>query len=136
MNPIEESTTDLPAELEDYMVFIAHDEHGVTICTEGMYTFDLPELVLEGVSPRCLASAAADLVKDVAEYMIVTQRELRPGQTILLGPDTILRFSALPDEERGHVRWALEDVPDVFCPECEGGDHEIYVPPWRRGAPN
>lgn len=121
---------------DELLIFICPDGDGVVVSTDGMYLHDLPDLVLENVRPRCLASAAADLVKSVAKYMIATPKAYRPGETVLLHPETIVRFAARPDDDRGHKQWALEDVPAVICAECEGGDHEIFVPPWRGGPAN
>lgn len=109
-----------------YGLFIDHDGERHVVRTLGMHSFDLPELVMEDVSPPCLVSSACDLVAKIADYMIASDRPVRVGETVLLDHSSIVRIASRPNDEEGYACWALEDVPDVFCPECEGGDHELY----------
>lgn len=123
-----------PDSLDEYMVFTFNDEQGACATTEGMRIHELPDLSIENIRPQYLVAHAAELLHRVADYLIETHADIRDGQTILLGPDTVMRFSRR--EVEGRERWLLEEARDVICPECEGADHEIYVPPWRRSAPN
>jgi hypothetical protein len=125
--------------VDSYFIFISHTEDQAVVSTEGMRSHDLPELVIAGVRPSFLAGQAADLLKRVADYMLTTTAELQPGQTVVIDPDTIVRFAEPANEippEAECTYWVLEEVPLVCCPECDGGDHQLSPPIWQQGLPN
>ena len=69
------------------------------IHTHGMQAHDLPELEVRGV-PGFLLIPAGDLLRQVCEYMLVTGKVVRAGETMKVGPVRV-RF-AEPVPQAGH----------------------------------
>lgn len=100
---------------------------GARVYTIGMVEHGLAELAMEDVRPAALASCAAEIVKSIADYMFTGKARVSAGQSLVIDPTTIVRVEEGGVDDYGNDVWEIVDEPNVFCPECEGGDHVLYI---------
>jgi hypothetical protein len=108
------------ARIELHNVF-GSAETGHWLHTHGMAERGLPELEIRGV-PSYLADFAGRALRQVCEYMQEPGVNVRLGETMQIGPNSVVRFEKLPpipgSEDHYQVeRWAFAPV-SVGCPEC------------------
>jgi hypothetical protein len=94
--------------------------------THGLAEHGKPELEIRNV-PGFLRSAAANLLNDLADYLLNdATKPLVAGQLIHIGTTSLQVVAARGDEEAGYdpahydgyVRLTVEDAPPTGC-ECE-----------------
>jgi hypothetical protein len=96
-------------------------EAGHWLHTHGMAERGLPELEIRGV-PSYLADFAGRALRQVCEYMQEPGVEVRLGETMQIGPNSVVRFDKLPPIAGGEdhyevERWAFAPV-GMTCAEC------------------
>lgn len=117
-----------PAPLRIDMVPIGADAEG-WVHTHGLAALGLPELEIRGVKPSFLMSAAAALLRDIAEYMAHGPRAVRVGDELVLDEHTFVvlaRADPLPEaaDHYGDDRWCVEELPAPRCRWCEQAGEE------------
>ena len=114
----------------DLTVLIGLSAHGsgATATTVGMASRGHPELEVQNITPEFLAHGAARMLEQIAAYICHGGQSVAPGETLVLSPDTIVRIEEGVATRCGSPCCVISDDPDVFCPECEGGDHVLYQP--------
>ncbi len=108
------------ARIELHNVF-GNVEAGHWLHTHGMAERGLPELEIRGV-PSYLADFAGRALRQVCEYMQEPGVKVRLGETMQIGPNSVVRFEKLPpitgSEDHYEVeRWAFAPV-GMTCAEC------------------
>ena len=114
-----------------FVVTSDNSKEGASVETVGLSERGLPELAVRGIQPPFLADAAAEVVRAIAGYMLERGQRVNLGETLLLGPYLLVRLERGEPSVDGNECWDVRLVPESICPECEGGDHEI----WSRRPP-
>lgn len=100
---------------------LGSDESGHWLHTHGMAELGLPELEIRAV-PSYLADFAGRALRLVCEHMQEPGVKVRLGETMQIGPNSVVRFeklSAIPGSEDHYEveRWAFAAV-GMTCAEC------------------
>lgn len=98
--------------------------------THGMDKFGLAELEIRGL-PLFMGHAAADLLNQIADYMLNSGHEVKAGQMLQIGASACMvqADDPIPGEYEHYLvpRWNVVDHP-MAIGSCACGDHPSDVP--------